>query len=268
MTEEFALFFKTERLDSTPVSCKSLAANFHINGKVLEHQYVFHLSDFMSWGQRSHAKDWILFPENAGTHLSIDETALSQGELYTIVTYKAAKGKKGSLVAMIKGTNSEVVKDILRQLPEEKRNQVIEVTLDMAASMEKIVRGSFRKAQLVTDRFHVQKLVYDAVQEMRISHRWNAIEQENKEIELSKELKKSFIPNKLENGDTEKQLLARSRYLLFKGEDKWTASQAHRAEILFHRYPDLGKTIQVISKDLPNEQSKGSSLHQTGSMVQ
>ena len=222
----------------------------------------------MSWGQRSHAKDWILFPENAGTHLSIDETALSQGELYTIVTNKAAKGKKGSLVAMIKGTNSEVVKDILRQLPEEKRNQVIEVTLDMAASMEKIVRGSFRKAQLVTDRFHVQKLVYDAVQEMRISHRWNAIEQENKEIELSKELKKSFIPNKLENGDTEKQLLARSRYLLFKGEDKWTASQAHRAEILFHRYPDLGKTIQVISKDLPNEQSKGSSLHQTGSMVQ
>tara|TARA_R110001592_G_scaffold8105_2_gene44923 strand:+ start:567586 stop:568083 length:498 start_codon:yes stop_codon:yes gene_type:complete len=165
----------------------------------------------MTWEQGSHAKDWILFPENTGTHLSIDETALSQGELYTVVTNKAAKGKKGSLVAMIKGTNSEDVKAILRQLPEGKRNSVIEVTLDMAASMEKIVRGSFRKAQLVTDRFHVQKLVYDAVQEIRISHRWEAIEQENKEMELSKELKKPFIPNKLENGDTEKQLLARSR---------------------------------------------------------
>ena len=199
----------------------------------------------MTWGQHSHAKDWILFPENTGTHLSIDETALSQGELYTVVTNKAAKGKNGSLVAMIKGTNSEDVKAILRQIPEEKRNSVIEVTLDMAASMEKIVRGSFRKAQLVTDSFHVQKLVYDAVQEMRISHRWEAIEQENKEMELSKELKKPFIPNKLENGDTEKQLLARSRYLLFKGEDRWTVSQAHRAEILFHHYPDLKKAYKL-----------------------
>jgi hypothetical protein len=32
-------------------------------------------------------------PENIGTHLAIDEVALSQGELYTIVT---TKGKKGS----------------------------------------------------------------------------------------------------------------------------------------------------------------------------
>ena len=35
-----------------------------------------------------------------GTHLSIDETSLSQGELNTIVINKAAKGKKGSLVVI------------------------------------------------------------------------------------------------------------------------------------------------------------------------
>ncbi|GEO21194.1 transposase [Cyclobacterium qasimii] len=62
----------------------------------------------------------------------------------------------------------------------------------MPDQYQKIVGGSFRKAHLVTDRFHVQKMVYDAVQEMRIFHRWEAIDQENKEIELSKELKKSF----------------------------------------------------------------------------
>ena len=39
-----------------------------------------------------------------GTHLSIDEVALSQGELYTIVTNKKFKGKKGSLVAIVAGT--------------------------------------------------------------------------------------------------------------------------------------------------------------------
>ncbi|WP_343853067.1 ISAon1 family transposase [Algoriphagus jejuensis] len=125
------------------------------------------------------------------------------------------------------------------------RGKVREVTLDMAASMERIVRRSFPKAQLVTDRFHVQQLVHEAVQEMRIAHRWEAIDQENREIELSRECGRAFVPDRLENGDTKKQLLARSRYLLFKGEDSWTPSQAYRAELLFHRYPDLEKAYRL-----------------------
>ena len=36
-----------------------------------------------------------------------------------------------------------------------------------------------------------------------------------------------------DSGDTHKQLLARSRYLLFKSADKWTESQRQRAEVLF-----------------------------------
>ncbi|PIB33926.1 transposase [Reichenbachiella sp. 5M10] len=203
----------------------------------------------MQWPQREHASDWILFPENMGTHLSIDETALSQGELYTIVTNKAAKGRKGSLVALVKGTDSEQVNAVLKQVDSTLRRKVQEVTLDMAASMEKIVRRSFPKAQLVTDRFHVQKLAYDAVQEMRIAYRWEAIDQENKEIELSREAGKSYVAHRLENGDTEKQLLARSRYLLFKSEHNWTVSQVHRAEILFKHYPSLEKAYK-LSREL------------------
>ena len=176
------------------------------------------MSDFHNWDQLNHAEDWILFQDNIGPSLSIDETALSQGELYTIITNKAAKGKKGALVAMIKGTQSETVRAILEKIPLRKRNLVTEVTLDMAATMEKIAKFSFPKASLVTDRFHVQKLAYDAVQEMRIKYRWDAIDQENKEIELSKETKQKYIPEVLENGDTLKQVLARSRYLLFKAE--------------------------------------------------
>ena len=222
---------------------------FHVNGKHLEHQYAFHLSNFLSWNQREHACDWILFEDNLGENLSIDETAVSQGELYTVITNKEAKGKKGALVAMIKGTESKRINQIIDQIPIEKRQTVKEVTLDMAASMEKIVRASFPKASLVTDRFHVQKLAYDAVQEMRISYRWQAIEKENTEIEWSKELGKTYKVNRLENGDTEKQLLARSRYLLFKSENNWTPSQVHRAEILFDRYPALEKAYQ-LSREL------------------
>lgn len=212
---------------------------------MLEEQYRDHLSDFHTWDQLKHADDWILFPENVGPFLSLDETALSQGELYTVITNKAAKGKKGALVAMIKGTQSETVRAILEKIPLHIRRQVTEITLDMAATMEKIARHSFPKASLVTDRFHVQKLAYDAVQEMRISYRWEAIDLENKEIELSKETKHKYVPDILENGDTLKQLLARSRYLLFKPQSKWTPLQWRRGEILFHRYPLLEQAYDL-----------------------
>lgn len=80
---------------------------------------------------------------------------------------------------------------------------------------------------------------------MRIAYRWEALDQENKEIELSKELGKTYIAHKLENGDTLKQLLARSRYLLFKNQNNWSPSQVHRAELLFKYYPDLEKAYQL-----------------------
>jgi transposase len=220
-----------------------------LDGKRLQEQYAAHLSGFTSWDQLEHAQKWILFSENIGERLSIDETSLSNGELYTVLTNKAAKGKKGALVAMIKGTVSDTVIGILNKIPEVKRKKVKEVTLDLAPTMERIVKKSFPKAKLVSDRFHVQQLASDAVQEIRIKHRWEAIEEENKEIDLAKELKKKYVFEELENGDTQKQLLARSRYLLFKSEGNWSVSQVHRAEILFKYYPDL-KEAYNLSQEL------------------
>lgn len=213
---------------------------------MLEEQYAAHLSDYPRWSQLSHAEKYIVFPENIGPYLTIDETSLSQGELYTVVTNKGANGRKGTLVAMIKGVDSKNINSILRRnIPFKKRRQVKEVTLDMAANMEQIVRKTFSRATLVTDRFHVQKLAYDALQQMRIEYRWQALEQENNEIELSKQVGQTFKPHVLANGDTPKQLLARSRYLLFKRKDNWTPSQVHRAEILFERYPRLEQAYNL-----------------------
>ena len=212
-------------IDNNPISCKSLETYYHINGKRFEEQYRRHLSNFFDWEQLEHSEDWILFEENIGNHLSIDEVALSQGELYTVVTNKIAKGKKGSIVAMIAGTKSEKVIEILRKIPIEKRCEVQEITLDMASTMGLIAKKAFPKASKVIDRFHVQKLTYDALQQIRIKHRWEAIEQENNEMELAKQSKQAFKPNILENGDIPKHLLARSRYLLFKAAKKWTQNQ-------------------------------------------
>lgn len=211
----------------------------------MEEQYVRHLSDFLQWEQLEHSQDWVIHPGNITEYLSIDETSLAQGELYTIITNKQAKGQKGALVAIIKGTDSEKVSNVLLRIPKNIRNRVKEITLDMASSMKKIVENCFKKATQVIDRFHVQKLGYEALQEIRIMHRWEAIEQENKEIELCKEEGKKYIPYKLENGDTLKQLLARSRYLLFKHHSSWTTSQCIRAEILFKLYPDIERAYEL-----------------------
>ena len=113
--------------------------------------------------------------------------------------------------------------------------------MDMAANMEYVVKICFPKASRVTDRFHVQQLTYDAVQEQRIKYRWEALDRETIEIHIAKANGRKYNPPILSNGDTLKQLLARSRYLLFKKPTDWTTSQRARAEILFELYPDLKK---------------------------
>ena len=164
---------------------------------------------------------------------------MSNGDLYTIVTNRDKHGGECCLVAVIAGTKASVVSDALDNIPLEQREKVEEVTLDLSNSMRCIVTLSFPNAKRVIDRFHIQKLACDAVQEIRIRHRWDAIQEDNDAMENAKLEDVVYEPYRYENGDTKKELLARSRYLLFKSADKWTAKQKLRARILFAEYPDL-----------------------------
>jgi|GEM_PF-1170163 len=55
----------------------------------------------------------------------------------------------------------------------------------------------------------------------------------------------AYQPEILPNGDSVKQLLARSRYLSFKHPGAWTREQRQRAELLFTRYPVIHKGYQL-----------------------
>ncbi len=183
-----------------------------------------------------------------GTHLSIDEVALSQGELYTIVTNKKFKGKKGSLVAIVAGTKADQVIEHISKIDYKKRSYVKEITLDMANSMKLISKRCFPKAIQVTDRFHVQKLALEALQEIRIKHRWEAMDLENQLIQQARKKNKTYIPELLPNGDSVKQLLARSRYVLYKSREKWTHNQDERAQMLFGLYPDIKTAYNLVQQ--------------------
>jgi len=130
-------------------------------------------------------------------------------------------------------------------MPKKVRDRVSEVTLDMANTMDKAIKGSFPKASIVTDRFHTQQVVTEAVQEIRIALRKKAIRVENKVILRARKNGKTYQPKTYENGDTKKQLLARSRYLLFKPSSKWTESQQSRATILFREFPELSHAYNL-----------------------
>lgn len=226
-------------METSPVTCRTFEEFYHVNANTLEKQYKDILSGYRTWSELDHANEWLVFPENIGPHLAIDETSLSNGDLYTIVTNRDKHGGECCLVAIIAGTKSSVVSDALDHIPLEQRGKVEEVTLDLSDSMRSIVTLSFPNAKRVIDRFHIQKLACDAVQEIRIQHRWDAIQEANDAMENAKIEDVVYEPYRYENGDTKKELLARSRYLLFKSADKWTPKQKLRARILFTEYPDL-----------------------------
>ena len=148
-------------------------------------------------------------------------------------------------MAVIHGTKAETVIGVIEKISLYKRLQVKEITLDLSSSMMLIARTVFPLARITNDRFHVQKLYYDAIDELRVSLRWIARDLENDEIRECREKGTKYVPFRYANGDTRKQLLARAKYILTKHESKWTKSQRWRADIIFEFYPELRRAYEL-----------------------
>jgi transposase len=59
------------------------------------------------------------------------------------------------------------------------------------------------------------------------------MDKENQSILQAKLENKTYTPQLLNNGDTIKQLLARSRYLLYKSREKWIDNQRRKSTTPF-----------------------------------
>lgn len=66
------------------------------------------------------------------------------------------------------------------QVPSDKCELVTEITLDLSPPMRDICLMKFPNAKRVIDRFYAQKLALEAIQEMRIGHRWKALKDDHK----------------------------------------------------------------------------------------
>jgi transposase len=252
------------QVDTRTDTMSNIASYYGVSSQKLQRHYKHKVSGFKEWNQLPHAEEYLIYPENITGQLSIDEVSLSKGELYTFVTNKNTKVRnKKSIVAVIAGTDAKTIQSVLENIPLEKRKQVKEVSMDMARNMGLAVENSFPNSKSVIDRFHVVRLVTDAMQHIRVSLRWKAIEEENTAIKQAKENKEKYCPYIYSNGDTLKELLARSRYLLYKYEEDWTLNQAKRAAILFGKYPTLKSVydLTLSFRNIYKNFSRNDALH-------
>lgn len=91
------------------------------------------------------------------------------------------------LISMCASVNEAKV---LRKLPRRKRLAVRTVTTDLSSAMMLTVRKAFPAARLINDRFHVQQLMVEAVDQLRIRHCWEVLDAENQAVKAHRQKKK------------------------------------------------------------------------------
>lgn len=180
---------------------------------------------------------------------------------------------------MVRGTKASEVLKVIFQIPLEERLKVKEVTLDMSESMRSIVEQAFPNAKITLDCFHIIKRCLDAVEELRLRFRRlaqgklkrlerqfraklkrNAKQRTRRHKKNPKNYKgkrrgpkpmrlnAKFHPPVLSNGDTEVELLSRSKYALTQTYDKWSERMKERMKLLFAMYPKLKEAYDLVHK--------------------
>ena len=214
-----------------------------VNGKYYAELYRNKLSGYANWCAEELGCGFYFNAANIGPYMSLDETCLSNGEVWTFLTNKDGHGGKGTLAAAIPGTKSdEIISILVAAMDRSTRRKVKEVTCDLSPSMTLIAAEGFYNAHVVNDRFHVQQVYNEAVDEIRIDIRRQLIAEDNSRD-------KSTPPVTYSNGETMRQILARSKHSLMMAQNKWSDIQRHRVNILFKHYPIL-KTAYSLAMQL------------------
>ena len=254
-------------MDKLQANTTHIATALCIEGKKLWRWYRDVLSGFLEQSSQDelHQYDFqtkvgngtrlvqvpILKQENIGPNMAIDEKKIGE-EMHTVLTNRDS-GKIALLASTLKSgelAGLAVHFDL-------KGFDVKTITRDLSNSYDWFCRQAFPNAEHIADKFHIIKAVLDAHQDVRIRHRQDLLRERRLEHEAHKQAEKlrkqqcameekPYVPRKFKeketkfaNGETALEMLARSRYLLFKFPGEWTATQKERAEIMFEKFPQI-----------------------------
>lgn len=98
------------------------------------------------------------------THIGIDELSVRKHHQYiTVVTDHLT----GNIVWAAPGKNADTLRSFFEELGAQRTEKLQVVTIDMSAAYISVVESMAPKARLVFDRFHVQRLAHDALDQVR-----------------------------------------------------------------------------------------------------
>lgn len=259
-------------MDSDPLNITSLGRVLRIKGNTIYKWYRDVLSQYAKDGGNSvHVNDIRagtpgniktievpIFKEcNFGDRMAIDEKHIGE-EFYTVISNRDT----GKIAMLCKSLKFSELKQVFSKYPSV-RTKVKSITRDFSALYEKLCSELLPTATQVGDKFHVIRNLMEAHQAIRIKHRQKELEKRRlalsefkkseqlrlEKCELSgekfKQKKFKYKEDKLDNGETPLELLSRSRYLLYKFPNQWTAKQNIRAKTLFNIYPEIEQSYNL-----------------------
>jgi transposase len=243
-----------------------------VEPKTLHRWYKDILSDFSPQGlQQIHANDIvvktgrndciievpIVSPGNIGQEMGIDEKMIGD-DYYTLITNR----ETGKIAFCAATTRFSYLQQAL--VPLQNHFATIKsITRDMSGSYAKLCTELMPSATQIADKFHVIRNLIEAQQAVRIRHRQKILELRRNALQLFKQEEKhrreecekesrkytskkfTYNEQRLSNGETPSELLARSHYLLYKFPHQWAPRQALRARTLFENYPEIEKAYQM-----------------------
>lgn len=102
---------------------------------------------------------------NAPKRISMDEFAQKKGKKSYITTVVDLDKKE--LLEVIKGHKQEELIETLKSQPEEIRDQVEEVSVDMWPGFTAVIQELFPNAKITYDRFHVMDIINEELNQLR-----------------------------------------------------------------------------------------------------
>lgn len=135
--------------------------------------------------------------------IGVDETSYKRGHRYiTVVTNLV----NGLVVWVGKGKTAETLGEFFEKLGPERSAKIGLVTMDMSGAYKKAVRAWAPNADITFDRFHVVKLLLDAVDEIR-REECNKLEGEARKV--LKNTRYAFLRNPKHRKPKDREAIAR-----------------------------------------------------------
>ena len=202
----------------------------------------------------------ILKKENIGKRMAIDEKKIGE-HMHTILS----NGETGKIALVAKTVKASDLSLLIPKF-DLKNFEVKTITRDLSNTYDWFSRQAFQNAEHVADKFHIIRNLLDAQQSVRIRYRQDLLREKRLKYDTykvnEKQRKKSckrqgleykknkftYRQNKLDNGETALEILARSRFLLYKYSSDWTDSQRERAIVLFKHYPEIKRAYELSLK--------------------